>query len=141
MGIGKKIGLGVAIAFGILIALGIAGSQLSNDSKTIQDSASNQQPQAESEIQEKITTQKIIPLGEKENPAKIGDTIVTENIAYQVTKITKADVVGDSFLGEKADGVFLIIDLNIENKGKESVEILSDYFTLIDSQGREFDTD
>lgn len=31
--------------------------------------------------------------------------------------------------------------MNIENKGKESVEILSDYFTLIDSQGREFDTD
>jgi len=140
MGIGKKIGIGVGIFFGAIIALGIYGSTLPDDTEFESDTVADQMIE-DAKIQQSIPSEKIIPKGEKNNPANIDDTIVVEYIAFKVTKISTTDSIGDSLFGEKPDGVFIIIDLAMENRGDESVQIIGDYFTLIDSEDRKFDTD
>ncbi len=76
---------------------------------------------------------------------KIGDEIVAGEFKWKVTKITKQKEIGQdiagTFFGAKADGEFLVLDVEIENIGK-SANILSDSFIkLVDDQGREFTAD
>lgn len=72
---------------------------------------------------------------------KIGDRVVSGDVAYTVTGVKTATSLGDQYFNTVADGVFLIIDMKIENLGKESKTIGSSYMKIIDSQGREFDSD
>lgn len=120
MGKGKKIGLGIGIGFGILIVLGALGSYVSDNTNE---------------------SEKNVPIARKENPAKVGDTILVGDISYTIDSVFVSSSVGNDFLGEKADGMFIILNLEMENKGKESVQISSNYFKLIDSQNRVFETD
>ena len=128
MGKVKKIGLGIAIGFAALIVLGAIGSYVSEDT-------------VKSNYIQKEETSKSIPLGDKKNPAPIGENIIAGDISFKVIGVKDISSVGSEYLGEDADGVFLVIDLIMENNGKESVQIISDYFKLIDSQERKFESD
>ena len=46
-----------------------------------------------------------------------------------------------TFYGEKADGIFLILDVTIENVGKESKYLWGTNIKIIDDQGRRYDHD
>lgn len=120
MGKAKKVGLGIGIAFAILIILGAVGSYTSTNSSQ---------------------TPKVIPLGEEENPANMGDTIFVGDITYKVTNVSTTQTVGNEFFNEKAEGIFIVLNMDIENNGKESAQILNTYFKLVDSQGRVFEGD
>lgn len=81
-------------------------------------------------------------LGEKYHPADYLDTIIVGNIAYKVINSHSQYRLGDAFDRKTANGIFLIIDIEMENKGTKTVTMLSDnHFKLIDSEGREFETD
>ena len=71
----------------------------------------------------------------------IGDRVVVGDMAYTVTNVRKANSVGDKYLGDEADGIFVIINMKIENLGKESKTISTSYVQIVDSQGRTFDSD
>jgi len=75
----------------------------------------------------------------------IGETFVVDDVSFRVngvsTKSEVGDYILDSFFGEKADGIFYIIDLTLENKAQESKDIFMEQFKLIDNQGRKFDYD
>lgn len=63
------------------------------------------------------------------------------DFAYTIHGVETKSQVGDSVFGtEKADGVFLIVDLTIENIGKEP-EYFQDNVYITDSEGREFEED
>lgn len=128
MGKAKKIGLGIAIGFAALIVLGVIGSYVSEDTTESNDIQIEQVPEP-------------IPVGDKNNPALIGENVIAGGISFKVTSVKTISSVGSEYLGEDADGIFLVIDLMMENNGKESVQIISDYFRLIDSQQRKFESD
>lgn len=76
---------------------------------------------------------------------KLGDEIIAGEFKWKITRVTKQKEIGQdlagTFLGVKADGEFLILDVEVENIGK-SANILSDSFVkLVDNQGREFTAD
>jgi len=74
----------------------------------------------------------------------IGDSISVGYLDVTVNDVETSQKIGeyimDTFMGEKADGVFYIIDLTIENKAKESKN-LYDCFSIVDDQGRSFSYD
>ena len=82
---------------------------------------------------------------QQSKPRLIGDEILAGEFKWKITKITKEKQIGQdlagTFFGVKADGEFLIVDVEVENIGK-SANILSDsYIKLVDNQGREFTAD
>ena len=76
--------------------------------------------------------------------AKLGDKVIAGDFAYTFNDMTKSKQIGENiagtFMGEKADGIFLILDVTIENIGKESNNILiGSYVKILDDQGRTFE--
>lgn len=65
------------------------------------------------------------------------DVVTLDNISYEVTKVVKAS----SADGYRANGIFVVVTLSIENKGSQPGEVIENNFRLIDSQDRQFSTD
>jgi len=71
--------------------------------------------------------------------AKIGEIVQDGDLAFTVTTMTTANSLGNSFTSTEAQGIFYVVTLVIENKGKETKTIDSSMITLTDSQDRKFD--
>lgn len=75
----------------------------------------------------------------------IGDTFTVgsggQAIQYRVTDMKKRQTLGSGVLAEEADGVFVVVAIEMTNQADESVSISSNLFTLVDDQDREYDTD
>ena len=72
---------------------------------------------------------------------KVGEKVRVGNIEYTVNNVWITRVVGDQYMNQKADGVYLMVDLTIENVGSQSTDISSGYIKVIDSKGRVFESD
>lgn len=76
---------------------------------------------------------------------KFGERFVLGNFAYTFhsmeTKSEIGEYILDTFMGEKADGIFLIFDVTIENVGKESDYIWSSNIKVVDNEGRTYSED
>lgn len=80
--------------------------------------------------------------GTKENPVKLGQTVELEGTRYTVTGAKRSATAGDNeFLQEKADGVFVIAALTIENTQDETKTFSSAAATFVTSDGKEYSTD
>ncbi len=92
--------------------------------------------------QSKTTTQpaeeqiEIYYLGE---PVQIGSFEYTIN-SYYTTSAIGQDLMG-TFMGETADGIFLVVDVTIENTGTQSVTLWDSMIKVVDVQGRTYDHD
>ncbi len=64
-----------------------------------------------------------------------------QSIRYIVEGGSLATEIGASSINTEADGVFIIVILNMENVGDQSIDITSRHLRVVDSQGREFDAD
>src|SRR3989344_7009091 len=76
---------------------------------------------------------------------KLGDEISAGQFKWKIIGVKRFAQIGqsfgDTFMGVKANGEFLVLDVEVENIGK-SAQLLSDSFLiLIDDQGREFSAD
>lgn len=71
--------------------------------------------------------------------AKIGETVQDGDLAFTVIDVTTASTLGNQFTKKDAQGLFYVISLKVDNKGKETKTIDSSMITLTDSQGRTFD--
>jgi hypothetical protein len=123
-----------AIVLWVFIALIILGN-LVDDNSTIdnQDSSNTndntQTTNNENEEQEEVTY-------------NIGDSIVAGDYTWKITGVEEQSQVGESimgtFMGDTADGVFLIFDVEVTNNGNSADYIMSGFMKLYDSQGREY---
>ncbi len=100
-----------------LIVLGLIGSLF--DSEGIEGSSQQQNSEDEAPVL-----------------FSIGETFVVDDVAFTVNKVSTKSELGesilDSFFGEKADGVFYIVDLTLENKAQESKDIFLEQFKIIE---------
>ncbi|MBK5231959.1 MAG: DUF4352 domain-containing protein [Thermoleophilia bacterium] len=71
--------------------------------------------------------------------AKVGDSLSLKGTTYKVTKVSTAKSVGDQYTGAKADGIFVIVDLDLTNEKSEPATIIEDNLRLI-SGGNEYST-
>ena len=78
--------------------------------------------------------------------SKLGDRIVVGDFAYTFNDMTTSKQIGESlygtFVGKKADGKYIILDVTIENVAKESKTIpIGSIIKIVDDQGRKFEHD
>jgi len=64
-----------------------------------------------------------------------------KSIEYTITDVSVQDNVGSGITAEEADGVFVVIQIEMTNVGDESLSLSSNVFTLVDNQDRGYDTD
>lgn len=93
-----------------------------------------------------LTTQQTQNKNVPESTAKMGDKVIEGDFAYTFHSMDTGTSIGEdyygTFVGDKADGMFIVFDVTIENIGKESQTMLIDsYIKIIDDQGRTFNHD
>lgn len=76
---------------------------------------------------------------EKVEEPKIGQTVQVGNFAYQVNDVSFKKRVGNEFLQETADGIYLLIDLALMNIDDEAHTLDASFFSVTDSEGREYE--
>ena len=84
---------------------------------------------------------------EKESETEIysfGDKVTIGNFAYIFHSYETETEIRSKYSGdvqEKSDGIFLILDLTVENIGKKSEDFSPNLIKIIDERGREFEHD
>ncbi len=71
--------------------------------------------------------------------AKIGEIAQSGDLAFTVTGVKDANTLGNSFTQKDAQGIFKVINLKIENTGKETRTIDGSMIKMTDDQGRTFE--
>tara|TARA_Y100000310_G_scaffold28745_1_gene27336 strand:+ start:464 stop:1066 length:603 start_codon:yes stop_codon:yes gene_type:complete len=122
-----------AITLFIIIGLAILGNLFGGNDTSPTPSNSNVQTNS----QQQITTKT-----EEVKTYSIGDSIQAGDFTWKITKSSTATEIGEdlagTFFGEKADGVFIILDVEVENTGNSAKYLMDSYLKLVDEQGREF---
>lgn len=109
----------VIIVLGVISSLGKSGNNSSNNTNNAATTAStNNQPKT---------------------IAKIGEPVQDGDLMFTATEVTTASSLGNQFTRKDAQGIFYLVTLKIENKGKETKTIDSSMISLTDGQGRKFD--
>jgi hypothetical protein len=62
-------------------------------------------------------------------------------MVYTVTNFREAGSTGDQYVNAKANGVYVIVDIKVENLGNESTAISPGCAKIINSQGKKFESD
>lgn len=117
----KKIILGV---IGVIVVLGIIGAASGDKSQKTGENTSAKSDNKQQEAKQ---------------IAKVGETVQDGDLAFTVTKVDTASSLGNSYTKKNAQGLFYVITLKVENKGKETKTVDSSMITLTDNQGRKFD--
>ena len=72
----------------------------------------------------------------------IGEQINAGDLNWKITKFSTSAQIGQdiagTFFGENANGIFLILDVEVENVGKKAKYLSDSFITLVDEQEREF---
>ena len=120
-----------AIILFIFIGLIILGGLFGDDS-------SNSGTQTTTQTDSSDTT----PAQEQIKTYSLGEIIPAGDFKWKITKVSTAKEIGQdlagSFFGEKADGIFVILNVEVENIGNSAEYLTDSYIKLIDTQGREF---
>ena len=122
----KKILKWGGIIFVILIVIGVvAGAGKSNNSSSSTNNAAN--------------TASGNNQAETKTVAKLNEPVTDSDLVFTATAVDTATTLGNQYTKKDAQGMFQIITLKIENKGKETKTVDSSMISLTDSQGRKFD--
>lgn len=70
-------------------------------------------------------------------PGKVGDAVVGDSTSLTVSKVTRADAIGQ-FQKAQAGSTFVIAEVIIENVGADKVPYNPLYFTIKDADGFEY---
>ena len=76
--------------------------------------------------------------GSTDKTFKVGQTVELEGTQYTVTGVKTASNIGGQF-GEKADGIFVVVELTIENKKDETKTFLESAATYLASDGTKYE--
>ena len=80
-------------------------------------------------------------VGSKSNPIKVGATVKLEGTQYTVKSAKTASSVGSEFFSEKANGIYVVVELTIENKKDETKTFLDDAAKFLTTNGKSYSTD
>lgn len=81
------------------------------------------------------------PAAEETKAYFVGDRVVSGDIAYTITNVQTSPTLSNEYQSTSADGIFVILDMDIENIGKETNTMTSNYIMLVDDQARVFESD
>lgn len=70
--------------------------------------------------------------------AQVGDELTLTGTTYKVTDVATADSVGDRYTGAKANGEFIIVDIELTNREDEPATILGDNLRVVGGNGSSY---
>jgi len=78
--------------------------------------------------------------GGKQKTASVGDKLTLEGTSYEVTDVSEKASIGDKSIGldEQANGVFVVVKLELTNRKPEPATILEDNIRLIGGNGKNY---
>lgn len=115
----------VALLFVIIVSSTAGGG---NDGTTATDPAAASSPSA------KAVKEAPKP---KKQMAGVGQTVSLEGTRYTVTKVSQTDNIGGAY-GQKADGVFVVVSMTIENTKDETKTFMDNAATFIAKDGTKY---
>lgn len=62
---------------------------------------------------------------------KVGDTVIVGDVTYVVHSIETAKTVGNEYLNETADGIYLIVNMTITNNGSKELTVSDSFFNIL----------
>jgi len=108
------------IVISVIANLGKSGNSSSNTNNAANTASDNKQ-------------------AETKTVAKLNEPVQDGDLVFIATDITTATTLGNQFTSKDAQGLFYVITLKVENKGKETKTVDSSMISLTDNQGRKFD--
>lgn len=66
----------------------------------------------------------------EEETYSIGQVVKVGNVEYTVNSTSQASMVGSEYLGETAQGIFILVNVTVKNNGKESLTVSDSFFKL-----------
>ena len=125
----------------VIVIISVATSNGSDGPKKVDSASSTDGPQkvdgASTTPSAKSESQ---TAGSKDNPIKVGETVELAGTRYTVKKAVTASEVGGEF-GKKADGIFVVVTLTIENMKNETKTFSDSAAKLDTTDGKEYATD
>ena len=79
--------------------------------------------------------------GSKSNPLAVGQTVELEGTRYTVESAKRSQRVGGQFFQEKANGVFVTVELTVENKKNETKTFSDEAAKFISTDDKRYSTD
>lgn len=79
--------------------------------------------------------------GSEGSPVAVGETFSLKGTSYTVESAETAATLGDQFFEETAGGVYVVVELTIENTRDETRTFLADSAKFIGSNGKSYSTD
>jgi uncharacterized protein (UPF0333 family) len=142
---------GCLIIFVALTVLGIIANYFEDTKKTTNASRVAQSPQSSQTTKTKSSAKQSNAANGDEGLQEGDVKTVTQNgkkmtVAlvdskfYSIISVQRKSSITGSFSSTKADGVFIIVKLVVQNASKEGGTVATTLMKLIDSGGREFDT-
>lgn len=107
--------------------VGKSSSVSSRDDNITKDDTEQHVTKAEKKSQ----TLDTVPMGQ---PLRVGD------VEYVVNSRNVTDKVGGDFIGKKANGVYLIVNVTVKNLGDKSLSVRDDFFKLL-KDDKEYESD
>ena len=92
----------------------------------------------ERNIDEAKYTESLTNSAELKTVYSIGDVIKAGNFKWSVKNFKTAKEIGSEYFSQKADGIYLILDVEVENIGNSAEYLMDSFVKLVDEQGREF---
>ena len=80
-------------------------------------------------------------VGSKSNPIKIGETVKLQGTQYTVMSAKIAPEVGSEFFKETANGIYVVVELTIENTKDETKTFSDEAAKFIGSNKKSYSTD
>lgn len=129
--------IGACAVAGVLLIGAIAGAAGGGGGAGTATDASSEAGPTTTAAADKIEADKP-KQGSVKRPFKIGQTAKLEGTAYTVTGASTQSNVGGEF-GEKADGVFVVVDLTIENTKDETKTFMDTAAVFIAKDGTKYE--
>jgi len=118
----------------VLTIAGSAGSSGDTGSATASGTAAAAASQKAGTSDKKAATS-------EDEVAKVGQAVTNAGTTYKVTKVRATKQIGDpELLGARADGRFVIVDLQLTNKKDETKTFMESNVKLKASNGKEYET-
>ena len=76
------------------------------------------------------TTDSSSKASSEETVYSVGQTFTVGDVEYTVNSVSTTQTVGDEFLNETAQGIYLLLNVTIKNNGDDALSVSNDYFTL-----------
>jgi hypothetical protein len=124
-----------------LLAMGAIGA-VSSPSETTASGTAGTSQAAAAPTKETKAPEAASNKATDDNEPHVGQngSVIVDTLTWKVASVKQAKSLGNEYINETADGVFVIVGLRVQNGKDESVTINSDQVTL-EVNGKEYSTD